>query len=188
MPFSSITVNAEDIDWYETCYFKYAITNLSLKGVLAGIGKCKAAQKASELVVGNAHRTWRSILNWTNYYVAVLKLPTSRQGKHQKARSVLCDEDVSAKVRQWLRSTKRTKRTPLQLQKFFNEVIVPSLPDYAGKTVTERTCQNWVNVCGYKFGVFQKGVYVDDYEREVSVSVKRNVIALRIAGIARVNI
>lgn len=141
--------------------------HMQMSAILATLGymvndnlnKCAAADKASRGMPGNKmKRSWRCVLNWTNYFVKHGTLPPSKQGRHQKAASFLKDEDVRAKVVHWLRTTKRVKRTPHNLMRFFNECILPS---YSGtlkkRKLSERTIRRWMNVCGYKYGIYKKG-------------------------------
>ena len=138
----------------------------TLSFLMQGVGKVASAEKASECISGRSSRTGRCILNWTNIYLETMELPVSFQGKHQKTVSLLRDEDVVARVLQWLRESSKVNRCPEKLCVWINDVLLPELVGSEVQSISVRRVRDLMNSLGYKYGVWKKGVYIDGHERD----------------------
>ncbi|CAG8780141.1 2667_t:CDS:2 [Cetraspora pellucida] len=91
-------------------------------------------------------------------------LPPSQRGKHP-SQSLLHDEEVSLKVANYLRSTK-FKVNPRLVKQYFENNILPELHIDQVQTISLTTARRWMKKIGFYYKRYQKGVYVDDHERE----------------------
>mmetsp|Transcript_39331 Transcript_39331/g.58426 ORF Transcript_39331/g.58426 Transcript_39331/m.58426 type:complete len:165 (-) Transcript_39331:623-1117(-) len=116
-------------------------------------------------------------MNWTKAFLETEELPVSRQGKHQRrTSSILRDEDACARIVKWLKAAPSNKRTPDNLTKWTNEELSPSLTGYETKIAKVRSIQRHMNVLGYKYGVWQKNVYMDGHERSDVVKYRQSFL------------
>jgi len=144
---------------------QYVTVQKSLSCRIDGMGKVEAAEIASECLPGGASRTARCILNWTNVFLATGRLPVSNQGKHQKSVSLLSDEDVSIRIRDWLIETSKVHRTPEKLAKWVNHSLLLEMTGTCMSNVSVCSVRRWMNTLGYKYGIWKKGVFIDGHER-----------------------
>ena len=61
---------------------------------------------------------------------------------------------------------KKNERTPLNFQKFISEELFPDIRGCVGKGISERLAARWMQRLGWKYEVWEKGLYIDGYERE----------------------
>lgn len=147
----------------QTTYKRLAVIKC-LEFQIKSVGKVQAAKRASRCLPECKTWTWRLVYNWTVYYIAYGKMHVSQRGRGQTTLSMLADEDVKSKVVTWLRTTKKNRRSPAQLTVYLNDELLPSILGESAR-VTLRTAARWMNTLGYKYGLWQKGVYIDGHER-----------------------
>ena len=68
----------------------------------------------------------RCVRAWADTYINMGVFTEHRQGKHSKRMSMLGDEDIKEKARQWLRSSKPEKRDPIALKTYLEEEVLPA--------------------------------------------------------------
>jgi hypothetical protein len=107
------------------------------------------------------------IRSWAKYYLEFGVLLEHRQGKHQKTKSLIDDEDVYNKCRKWLRSQKDGEVMPATFAKYVNETLIPSFTGAPLKNnVTPETCRVWlVSKFDFEYHEHRQGVYFDGHER-----------------------
>jgi hypothetical protein len=118
----------------------------------------------------------KCILNWTKVFLETEMLPVSEQGKHRKRASLLNDEDVSSRIREWLLLTSKVYRTPDKLCRWINESLLVEITGYVGHNVSERTVRRWMNTVGYKYGIWKKGIFIDGHERADVVEYRKEFL------------
>jgi hypothetical protein len=124
------------------------------------MGKVESAEHTSSSIPGNASRTMRCILNWTSVFLETGQLPQSNQGKHRKSLSLLCDEDISLRVREWLIAGPKGSQNPEKLAHWVNNSLLLLEVEGIGNThISVWTVRNWMNTLGYKYGIWKRGVY-----------------------------
>lgn len=131
-----------------------------------GLGKVESAKRASSCIPGNSSRAFRCIMNWSSVFLETGLLPQSNQGKHRKTMSLLSDEDVSSRIREWLIAAPKGSRNPDKLANWVNNSLLLEIYGNGYTHVSVRSVRNWMNTLGYKYGVWKKGVFIDGHERE----------------------
>ena len=124
-----------------------------------------AAEKALECLPSHLALSTRTIMNWSKYYIEQGTMPTSLRGRHQKTFSIMNDEDVEKCCVEWLRSRQPNTRTPKHFREFIISDVLPLAAGTTKTSVTEETARKWMIKIGYKYGSWQKDVYVDGHER-----------------------
>jgi hypothetical protein len=99
----------------------------------------------------------RCVRAWADTYINVGKFPEHRQGKHSKRLSMLSDEDVKEKARQWLRGTKPEKRDPFALKAYLEEEVLPARFGTV-MSVGVRTVRQYMRQWAYSYRRNTKGV------------------------------
>jgi hypothetical protein len=80
--------------------------------------------------------------------------------------SLLSDEDFKEDCQAWLRQQNPESRTPGNLKLYIEGTVFPKLTGHIKKdTISEKTCQNYMHLWGYKYDERKKGVYYDGHER-----------------------
>ncbi len=74
-------------------------------------------------VRGDSYRA-RSIRDWSDYYVDHHVLPSLRQGKHQKTKSLIDDEDIRAACLRFLRSKRNDSISKGMFSKVNNSLLL----------------------------------------------------------------
>jgi transposase len=99
----------------------------------------------------------RCVRNWAKTYIEDGIFVQHRQGRHSKRMSLLGDEDVKEKMRQWLRSHKPEERQPVAIKEYLEETI---LPEKLGTraTVSPSTLRRYLQEWGYSYRRNTKGV------------------------------
>ena len=137
----------------------------------------ESAKQASSSIPGNASRTMRCILNWTSIFLETGELPLSNQGKHRKTLSILSDEDIAVRIREWLATAPKGSRNPEQLANWVNNTLLLQVNGNGNTIVSVRTIRNWMNTLGYKYGMWKKGVFIDGHERHDVVEYRGHFLA-----------
>ena len=86
------------------------------------MGKVESAKTAAAaLPKGRGFGSSRCIMNWIKVFLETERLPVSaEQGKHRKTASLLRDEDVLIRIREWLLRTLKVHQTPDKLCHWIN--------------------------------------------------------------------
>jgi hypothetical protein len=111
----------------------------------------------------------QQIRYWAKSWIENQTLPESLQGRHQKIKSLIDDEDVIEKSLSYIRKNKG-KITPKVYQEFVNIGLLPQLGlNETRKTISITTSRIWLKKLGLKPQLRKKGVYFDGHEREESI-------------------
>ena len=143
---------------------------------LKGVGRVISSKQVSDEMPKMVRRGQRAILSWVDCFAETGDLPKSKQGRHQKTKSLLSDKDVESDCINWLREAKKNERNPLNFRKFLMESVFPkyiSEDESKKRTISVRSCSNWMIKLGYKYGMWKKGVYIDGHEREDVVEYRK---------------
>jgi len=118
-----------------------------------------------------AHRV--RALTW--HYQIFEELPEEWRGGGKNTRSLLYNEIVEKRTRDWLTSQPTGKVTPRRLQDALNSVIFPDLEIRTKSPLSEQTARRWLIKLGWRRTVVRKGVYMDGHEREDVVKYRQEV-------------
>jgi hypothetical protein len=99
----------------------------------------------------------RCVRAWAGTFLKTGVFPEHRQGEHSKRLSLLGDEDIKEKARQWLRSSKPEKRDPIALKAHLEEDVLPARSGTV-MSVSVRTVQRHMHEWGYGYRRNTKGV------------------------------
>jgi hypothetical protein len=122
----------------------------------------------------NCEHFARSIRTWSEYWVQFHQLPVHSQGKHQKTKSFIDDEDIQRTCLNWIRSqhinSLSSRRFSNWIQSHLHKEV--DLPEPI--CISERTATRWLHALNLKVTVQSKGLYFDGHERpDVVESRKR---------------
>src|SRR6266516_856719 len=146
---------------------------------------------------GKGRHTERMIKRWARSWEKEGWIERSRRGRNTKAISLLEDEVVAMKVRQWLQE-KGEEVTSKKLADAFEEILREEKECGVGEVIEEafaevhreeldrregkyggkvsikaRTAREWLNRLGYRWKNVKKGVYVDGHERADVVEYRK---------------
>ena len=115
---------------------------------------------AEEVFYGRSPMSYgRKIRIWTSFYMKYLYLPPVCQGKHQKVKPLLCENDILEQCRSFLLGL---PRDGIRISIFKNFIETELFP---GRTVSENTVRRCLVSLGYSYKQLKKGVYLDGHER-----------------------
>ena len=87
---------------------------------------------------------------------------------------MLNDEDFKEDCQAWLRQQKSESRSPGNLKIYIEGILFPKSMGYIKKdTISEKTCQNYMHLWGYKYDERKKEVYYDGHEWSDVVSYRK---------------
>ena len=155
---------------------QYLTIQMCLRYQIDGMGKVESAERASSSIPGNASQTVRCILNWTSVFLETGQLPQSNQGKHRKSQSLLSDEEILLRIREWLIEAPKGSRNPEKLAHWVNNSLLLEVEGIGNTHISVRTVRNWMNTLGYKYGVWKKGVFIDGHEQEDVVEYRHDFL------------
>ncbi|RGB42597.1 hypothetical protein C1646_750781 [Rhizophagus diaphanus] len=107
----------------------------------------------------------RKIRNLTKYWLLNNKLPESKIGKHQKIIRIIDDEDIAERCHTWIRK-QDFNTTPTLFKKFIDNELFPNIGITKEKSIALTTATRWLNVLGYSFQQYRRGIYYDGHERD----------------------
>ena len=165
-------------DFSRRTILQYIAVSKYIENRISGAGKIQSSKSAANCLPDSCSRSAKCVLAWAKFFIETGTLPDSRQGKHQKTKSMMSDEDVEYKCIQWLRTCKKNERTPKKFARFVCDTLLPETIGAVGKRISDRTAERWMKALGYKYGAWKKGVYVDGHERE-DVVIYRKVFLER---------
>ena len=130
--------------------------------------RIQSSELVAEVFFGKSGESYRArtIRDWAEYYLLHLDLPLLRQGKYQKTKSLIDDEDVRSCCLSFLRSTPSEKRTAATFERWINSELKKEAGIDYDLSVSRRTAQNWLLKLGFCFQEYRQGsAYVDGHER-----------------------
>lgn len=142
--------------------------------------KVASSEAVANVVFGKEGASYRSrsIRDWADHFCSTLSLPELRQGKFQKTKSLIDDEDVRAACLTFLRSVQPDKRDASLFMKWINSELKQLCDVEYDLTVSERTSRNWMTKLNFNFGEFKQGsAYIDGHERPDVVAHRARFVA-----------
>ena len=141
--------------------------------------RIEASEKVAEFVFGKSGASYRSrtIRDWADHFILHSELPSLRQGKFQKTKSLIDDEDVKSACLSFLRSLPAEKRNAMAFECWINSELKGHIGiDYA-LSVTKRTAVNWLVKLGFNYHEYRQGsAYVDGHERSDVVAHRNRFV------------
>ena len=171
------------VEWYlkDTKNFSARIVNRlnHLRGYFSLRSNGRNAMDASTLVAETAVRGpyyARALRKHAKSFMERRVIPSFKQGRHRKVKSLLEDEDIELAVSAYLREYKFTL-TPEKLKNHLERDIFPNL-DLSTKsnTIHVETVRKWMKRKGWVYGEYKKGVYVDGHERADVVAYREKFL------------
>jgi hypothetical protein len=130
--------------------------------------KISSSELVASVVFGKDGASYRArtIRDWGQHFCEHLELPELRQGKFQKTKSLIDDEDVKAACRSYLRSVKPDLRDAASFRKWVNSDLKSACAFNYDLSISERTARTWLTKLDFNFEVYRQGsTYVDGHER-----------------------
>jgi transposase len=113
---------------------------------------------ASNIIAQSLNRgTWcaRLIRTWGKQYLENGELTASKQGKHQKVRSIIYDEDVRLKISEYLRVNK-FEVTIKKSKEFVTDEILPDLGIENKISISDSSVRRWLIQMGFVYKNIEK--------------------------------
>lgn len=145
--------------------------------------RIQSSELVAEVVFGKSGASYRArtIRDWADFYLLNLELPLLRQGKYQKTKSLIDDEDVKSACLSFLRSIPGERRTAATFEKWINSELKGQVGLDYDLSVSRRTAQNWLVKLEFRFQEYRQGsAYVDGHER-ADVVAHRNRFVVEMA-------
>jgi hypothetical protein len=144
-----------------------------------GVGKMAASQHVASVMFNKSQLgsfKSRSIRKWAESYIMLGKIQLSKQGKHSKICTVITDEDVQKKLKEFLRGMETNFRIPFNFMEALNNVLLREIPN-AAPSVCVDTARRWMHFLGFHPVSHAKGYYVDGHERPDVVDHRTRFLA-----------
>lgn len=143
----------------------------------------RSKHRSSEMIAnalfgtsGASYRA-RTIRDWSDYYVEHLELPLFSQGKFQKTKSLIDDEDVRFACRSYLRSLRADQRDALSFMTWVNGNLNTECGFNYRIDISERTARNWLHKLHFDYDEYRTGSsYVDGHERRDVVDYRNQFV------------
>ena len=147
-------------------YLQYLAIAKYFELLISGQSKMAASDTSARAIFqsGYSYKA-RCIRNWATHYLLHETVPLFQQGKHSKTFSIIQDELVCSKMRNYLRSQKGNDRTPENFLQYLNNGGLRELHEYAPDQVSLETVRRWMIYLGFHAAQHSKGYYVDGHER-----------------------
>ena len=107
----------------------------------------------------------RCIREWAKDYLRNGRFSTFQQGKHCKSYSIIHDEQVQQRMRNFINDIPALQRIPIIVKERLEQFLLPTIPR-APSTIHENTVSRWMHYLGFHPDVHSKNYYVDGHERE----------------------
>ena len=130
--------------------------------------KLRSSEQVAGVVFGKGAGSYRSrsIRDWASYFCVNGRLPELNQGKYQKTKTLIDDEDVRIACTRYLRTTKADQRNAASLMKWINSNLASACNIDYPVTVSERTARNWMVKLNFSYKDYKQGSsYIDGHER-----------------------
>lgn len=119
----------------------------------------------------------RTVRDWSDSFVKHSELPRLSQGKFQKTKSLIDDEDVQSVCVSYIRSLKAGQIDSRSFMKWINENLETECALEYNVTVSERTARNWLFKLNLHYEEYRQGsTYVDGHERPDVVRYRNNFV------------
>lgn len=138
-----------------------------------------SSERVAEVVFGKEGASYRSrtIRDWADFFLKHSSLPQLNQGKYQKTKSLIDDEDVSAACLSFLRSVRADKRDAVMFQNWINSELKALVGVDYELSVSKQTAINWLVKLNFQFEEYRQGsAYVDGHERPDVVAYRTKFI------------
>ena len=130
--------------------------------------RIESSQMVADMFFGKSGASYRArtIRDWSDYYLKHSELPLLRQGKYQKTKSLIDDEDVKSACLSFLRSLPAEQRTAVTFERWINSELKGQVGIEYDLSVSKRTAHNWLVKLGFQYQEHRQGsAYVDGHER-----------------------
>lgn len=142
---------------------------------LAGIKTMDASLMLSKSVGGGEYHS-RLVRNWSKEFIKSGIITVSSRGKHPKIKSLLWHEDVNKMLKEYLLNQKSNVEIK-KVKSFIESEVFSRIGIEEEKTISERTCQIWLNELGWFHQKHRKDVYYDGHEREDVVKYREKFLS-----------
>jgi hypothetical protein len=156
---------------YDLIRYKCLLRYLSL--LKSGKRPMEASMQVADLFPDRSQNyTARKIRKWAEFFLQNRCLPGHSQGKHIKIKSLVFDEDVASKCRQFLKKQINDAITGQSFAHWINNNlhIEADLPRLVG--ICSRTAMRWLHTLGMSYMQYTKGLYINGHERPDVVSYR----------------
>ena len=130
--------------------------------------RIRSSEMIADVVFGKSGASYRarSIRDWADHYLLHSELPRLRQGKYQKTKSLIDDEDVRFACLSFLRSIPADQRNASSFEKWINSELKSQVGIDYDLSVSKRTAINWLVKLDFRYQEYRQGsAYVDGHER-----------------------
>lgn len=130
--------------------------------------RVRSSEMVAGVVFGKSGSSYRarSIRDWTDHYLLHSELPDLRQGKFQKTKSLIEDEDVRSACMSFLRSVPAEQRNAIAFERWINSELKGKVGIDYDLSVSRRTAINWLVKLDFRYQEYRQGsAYVDGHER-----------------------
>ncbi|CAG8625854.1 17590_t:CDS:1 [Acaulospora morrowiae] len=154
-------------------YLRLLSISKFIRLLLNGKGKMDASKQIAQAVWNKGEYMARCIRKWGDHYLQTGELLTDQQGKHKKLTALSDDNDFSISCQLWLQQQKPESHSPGALKIYIEKTLFPMLEHFKKDTISESTCQNYMQMWGYKYDERRKGIYYDGHERSDVVMYRK---------------
>lgn len=116
--------------------------------------------------------TARKIRRWAEYYLQKQALPDHSQGKHIKTKSLIFDEDVASKCREFLKTQMNDSITGQSFAHWIHNNLHLEADLPRPVQISSKTAVRWLHSLGMNYVKYTKGLYIDGHERADVVSYR----------------
>ena len=118
--------------------------------------------------------TVRCIWKWGTHFIHTRELLVYHQGKYSKLENLVDDEDFKEDYLKWLHQQVSKSHSPRNLKTYIEENVFPKLTGHIKKnTISERICQNYMLLWGYKYDE-KKGLIMIDMNSQMWSCIEKN--------------
>ena len=114
----------------------------------------------------------RKIRKWAEFYMQNQTLPDHSQGKHIKTKSLIFDEDIASKCRQFLKKEINDAITGQSFAHWINNNLHIEADLPRPVQISSKTAVRWLHSLGMNYVKYSKGLYIDGHERPDVVSYR----------------
>jgi hypothetical protein len=106
--------------------------------------RVRASEMVADVFLGKSGVTYRArtIRDWADHFMLHSKLLLLRQGKFQKTKSLIDDEDVKSACLSFLRSISAEQRNAISFEKWLNSKLKDQVGIDYELSVSKRTATN----------------------------------------------
>jgi hypothetical protein len=116
--------------------------------------------------------TARKIRKWAEFYLQNQALPDHSQGKHIKTKSLIFDEDIASKCRQFLKKQINDAITGQSFAHWIHNNLHLEVDLPRPVQISSKTAVRWLHSLGMSYVKYTKGLYIDGHERDDVVSYR----------------